>query len=289
MAQHRATALVLVHLLHACGGEQADDPDPAPYGWHPVGTPVERPALCNGIQIANDSLENFYTIGIGPYPPSGECGELTVDDCTVRACKHEPDAATGTPPRSLGDVTITVAGNTLFFPSGEFGTYASAPLWEGTATIDVQTSGDELPPFQQTLVGPGAVDMIAPDFPPFGDELAVDFDAPLELTWSPGVAGQRVRATLAWSAHDAFLTPDDLPTHYSTRIECSFDAAAGAGTIPAEALREVPTEFVFVTTLTVSSLESSLVPSDGCDVAITAENPARTATGWIAYAFVESL
>ena len=287
MAWRRATALVLVHLLHACGGEQADpSPAPGPYGWHPVGTPVELPALCNSIQIANDSIERVYAVRIALGTVSGECSALVLDACTVRSCKSHGNNLT--PSRSLGDITVTVAGSEVVVPIGEWFTSAPAPLWEGTATIDVQTSGADLPPFQRTLVGPSAVDMIAPDFPPIGVRLAVDWDAPFELTWSPGVADERVHATLSWSAPGGdFTTQGGFPDFYWTTVTCSFDAASGTGTIPAEALREVPTKPIGATKLEVSSLESSLVPFDGCDVAISAENPARTATGWIAYAHVE--
>ncbi|HEX3345439.1 MAG TPA: hypothetical protein VHS09_12735 [Polyangiaceae bacterium] len=174
----------------------------------------------------------FYT---APRQPPPGCTAEVVDGggCAVTTCP-------GHAPTDAGVVTLASAG-ALDVTGGAFGDAGiqvgadnlgsylyntTGPMFSPGDVLGVSAAGGTVPPFPvQSLTAPAAITLTAPQA---GDAglLVVPTAQSLAVTWTGGVTGDRVVFTL-----NAFLA-----SGASASTACSWDAAAGQGTIPASAL-----------------------------------------------------
>lgn len=265
-----------------CGG--TTEQEKYPYGWHPVGEPFELPSLSAYVWINNDGAESVWQISAFAREDLRvqDCSRHVGSGCTVLACK-EATIGVDTPwpyiPRTLGVATVTVGLDTFTIDGSTSGT---APLWTGTTNIGVVTEGGEVPPFQASLVAPDSVQLLAPELPPLGERLAIDWHAPLDLVWAGGASGENVRAAVTWSGFTKEWT-------YSVRAECAFDSGLGSGRIPEDVLEDVPTaEGLPGTKLAIVSVGEASVLAGDYAATVTAGNPARAASGELAIVALEA-
>ena len=150
---------------------------------------------------------------------SGPCEEL---DCSaaVTAGSH-----------SAGTITVTGAALPVSITPGTNGTYtgfmANQVLFNGGETLTVAASGAEVPAFMKSVTVPGKATITSPAKPPSASPY-------LMITRASGF-------TLSWTGGSGKLFVSlDGGTNRSTRIQCKFDASAGSGTVPADALMKLP-------------------------------------------------
>jgi hypothetical protein len=170
------------------------------------------------------------------------CTETTMGSCTLRDCFFPMAPADAGMPVDAGMPTFPSAGpilvdgdptDVMLTPEAN-GTYPAASgtgqIWGDGAMVAVTADGADVPAFSSTLVGPSGSSVGSPSFmtPP----VMIDRAMPFTLTWSGGsgtMQGQLVNNVI------------DATGTQTVIILCSFDAAAGTGTIPAELLEQVPT------------------------------------------------
>jgi hypothetical protein len=165
-----------------------------------------------------------------PYP-AGCSAPLSYGPCVVDANPCPGAAPTGVPAMaSAGALTasgLIFSTPLLFAPSDGYSVEIDGNIFAPGSPIAISADGATVPSFTSpVVVGPGQVALSVPattmqnGMPvyqiPAGQDLAV--------AWEGGLAGARVSISL------------DGTGSGGTAIGCTFDAAAGSGTIPAAAL-----------------------------------------------------
>jgi len=149
------------------------------------------------------------------------------DSCAVREC--DTSSITDIPDQDAG--TITVGGGprtaTVSFDGDAYPLEYSDTdeLFLGGETITIAAAGsDVIPAFSHTLEAPGPLVLTAPDL----SSLVITKGQPLDVAWTGASAGT---ATAMISSREADLW---------VFVDCSWDPAAGSGTIPAQAIEHLP-------------------------------------------------
>jgi hypothetical protein len=265
-------ALLFCLATVGCGG--LTERDKRPEDWHPVGGPVELPLQTGEVRIVNDGIESVWQISAHAreWLRAPACSERMLAACSVRSCE-EPLAGDPAKFRDLGFVDVTL-GSTSWTVDGSAS--GKAPLWNGTQNGVVSSTGADVPPFQVALVAPPGVQLLLPEVPSLGNPHELNRSTPLEVRWSGGEPGRKVRAVLLWQA----FTKDSVQ---SVAIACSYPATDGAGSIPSDLLLDIPSVGgVLSITLEVMSYELATVFAGDFEVTVSAVNHAQDENGSLA-------
>jgi hypothetical protein len=142
---------------------------------------------------------------------------------------------------SAGAITVTGGGFPLELDQTDGGEYAPLPnggsataLWVGGEALTVSAAGDTVPSFVEEVAAPTQLTVLTP-MPPI-----LSRAAPFAFSWLGASAGQvTVDVSEPGGATGSFL-------------ECQFDVATGTGTVPREALSQLPPGTVLLTVSTVT-------------------------------------
>ena len=160
--------------------------------------------------------------------PDGTTQTKTVGPCLVEligdgAAAQETDL-------SAGAVHITGGSKTVDLAPKSDNTYSpavgSSSLYDGGETLTVSADGKDVPAFTTSLTAPSKVTLAAPVVT--ASSLTVKRSTGVTATFSGASSGSVVLYFSATSATMAFA------------LTCTFDAAAGGGTIPAAAFADFP-------------------------------------------------
>lgn len=198
------------------------------------------------ITISQDKMTSYdvsvgFMSGVTPRSPSSACAgaaHVVMGACSADVyCVVPRDAGAPLTGKDLNAGTIKISGNTgSAGPKAfDFAPVDGYPEFRGNdgfyAAGDVLTvtgaGGPDLPAFPaQTLVGPADVTFTAPCTGTGIDMVCPDLDRTVDLpfTWAGGAAG---KVTVLFTTLTPTLEAD---------VVCTFNAADGAGTIPAAAL-----------------------------------------------------
>jgi hypothetical protein len=134
-----------------------------------------------------------------------------------------------------GPLTVTAPGlpSTQLAPNPD-GTYSTSemlatsgvPVFAAGDALMVSAAGGDVPAFQATVGGPGCVALTAPAIPAGGTAYAIPSAQDLAVAWTGGAPEATVGVDLVWKS----------PVGAVAYASCTFEASAGQGTIPKEAL-----------------------------------------------------
>lgn len=161
----------------------------------------------------------------GQAPDGGSCLVTTCPDhaptdagLVVLASAGALDVTGG----AFGDAGVQVGADTL----GSYLYNTTGPMFAPGDMLGVSGAGGTVPAFpMQTLAAPAAITVTAPE-PGDGGTLVIPTSKDLAVTWTGGVPGDHVIFTL----NVLFASGASAST------ACSWDAQAGQGTVPANAL-----------------------------------------------------
>jgi hypothetical protein len=139
----------------------------------------------------------------------------------------------------------------------------ASTLWSGGETLAVSAAGGVAPAFDLSMKAPAQIVLTAPVLT--GTPLVIARGADMSVTWTGGTAGTLFVIELAATDPD-----------HAYIIECTFDAAAGNGTIPAAAFTDTPTGDGI---LNAYGRSKSATTSDGWAISATASTPVLNASG----------
>ena len=214
------------------------------------------------------------TVGV----PDTGCTETTMGPCTLRDCFFATPPADAGMPVDAGMPTFPSAGTILVDgdpmdvtlapePDGNyFAVSGSGQIWGDDTMVTVGAEGADVPAFSSTLVGPRGSSVDSPTFmtPP----IMIDRAMPLTFTWAGGSG--TMQGQLVNNVVDAAGTQTVI-------VLCSFDAAAGTGTIPAELLEQVPTGDAAA--FSVSNIVEGLPDVAGWTITVRLSTPAQLDNG----------
>ena len=133
-----------------------------------------------------------------------------------------PGCAGQVPDGGFGDAGIQVGADNL----GSYHYNTTGPMFAPGDMLGVSGAGGTVPAFpMQTLAAPAAITVTSPE-PGDGGTLVIPTSKSLAVTWTGGVPGDHVIFTL----NVLFASGASAST------ACSWDAQAGQGTVPANAL-----------------------------------------------------
>lgn len=148
--------------------------------------------------------------------------------CTVSYCT---DVLPVSHVYSAGTMTIAGASAPIVLTFPINGTYPdfhlTGVLFTGGESLAVTASGADVPPFAGSVVAPTRATITSPAAPP-EETLTIAQSSDFTFTWTGFETG---------TLHVGVVGGPNA----STQVDCSFDAAAATGTIPAQALMMVPT------------------------------------------------
>lgn len=152
-----------------------------------------------------------------------ECVLYTAPPTTDAGAEDPPLTPTGPAPNAAA-IHVQVGGATFTAsPDPSTGRYAGSkfdpPLSPGDA-VKIHADGATTPPFDLSVVMPSPVNVTTPT-----PSSTIDVHAPLAVAWT-GTSAGTFRVVLA--------------TASPTTLVCLFDASAGKGQIPSEALAQMP-------------------------------------------------
>lgn len=172
--------------------------------------------------------------------------------CVITTCVAEPARANV----HAGDLTLAVSGgaSTTTSPSAD-GSYAvMPPAWSAGAEVRVDFAGGDVAAFGATVTFPTVHATGAATLGSEGD---------LHVTWPPLASSVSV-----WLVQ----SPGS-----STRVQCPFDGAAGAGTIPREALDTLDAEDTADLVILSADAETVSIDDARIDVIAVLRSPSPTA------------
>ncbi|MGZ5966239.1 MAG: hypothetical protein ACXWP4_01130 [Polyangiales bacterium] len=163
--------------------------------------------------------------------PGARCATKTDGPCLVVNCM-----GTGESPRgaAAGTLTLASAGASLLTSSPKSdGTYPSTfklgELWGAGDALKISAEGGEIPAFSVDLTAPARPEIIEP---PVDSSPVIKRSADLVVKWKPSTGKVGV-----WASQ----VPNTAELRTSTRFLCSFDAAAGTGTVPSSVVSTLAT------------------------------------------------
>jgi hypothetical protein len=245
------SAMVAACFL-GCGGLVADADTTSPAGGGPAtdaGTAADADAdaspaatffltqtaltnyLPNQTSYRYESFGWFYL----PYVPHGPlCASSTVGDCAAKVCELPPPFPQGvTSSLNAGAITVAGAAGAVMLSFGpvfeDAGLYYHADgttrFFKGGDAITFSGAGSaDVPAFApQTVIAPNDIVLTAPDCSGFSSCVDVDRTTDLRVAWTGSSVGNVV----------ASLTTSGTK---QVTVTCTFDAAAGTGTVPASLL-----------------------------------------------------
>jgi hypothetical protein len=149
-----------------------------------------------------------------------EIGACRLDLCTPPTVH----ASAGQVGASVGTVTRTAAGADAGAGANQ-GTWPGQ-LWQPGETVRLFATGAEVPAFEETVPGPAPFTLIEPAPSAM---IGVSRAQPLRVRWSGGDFGSAVVALVGMS----------VSAGSPLQVKCSFSAALGEGSVPAEALSDL--------------------------------------------------
>jgi hypothetical protein len=167
-----------------------------------------------------------------------KCTRSVVGACTVTEClaNDVPGTTCASNVVQASAGSLTVEGGAM--PSlsissdgtrGYAGISAPGARWMPGDALHVSADGAVVASFDASLVFPSRVEITGPaDYVAKKDPISLDWKNGVPLTWKPGVGK-------VW----LHLSQGDVDLGRRTDIECEADSAAGAFTIPAEALQRL--------------------------------------------------
>jgi hypothetical protein len=196
----------------------------------------------------NGSANAGFNVISGAYvetcPSATQFGDcLLLDGCST-------SGGTGTyTPESAGTITITGAATSpiTLTPNGSnaYAPFAvmSSTLWSGGETLAISAAGGTVPAFSTSIVAPAAFSLTAPTVT--AGALTISLSSDSVITWTGG--GGTVHLILE-------LSPNKIP-----RLDCTFPASTGSGTISKAALAGVISGTTGTFALGVSELKTFAV------------------------------
>jgi len=163
------------------------------------------------------------------WPTAPRCASRNVGACRLETCIGLTPAS---PRPHAGVITVTSGSLTRTLQPGINGDYQSVSevgeLWSPGQQVQITLAGAEAPAASMTLTGPATFTLTDP---PVTSTLPIIRTQTLVVRWSGGTGGSVVAALTG--------TPLGGAAGDSLQVKCSFDAAAGEGSIPATALGEL--------------------------------------------------
>jgi hypothetical protein len=151
----------------------------------------------------------------------GSCLSEYVEGCEIQTCL---DGGGSLPLPHAGLITTTSAAGVIMFEPDEDGLYSSeSVLWSDGEEVTITAAGDQVPAFEEVLVGPGNIATVVA--PPFGGGLVISRAEPLEVEWTGAeeFGGIAIRCDQAGSI----------------QVRCPFDSGT-SGVVPVAALERLP-------------------------------------------------
>jgi hypothetical protein len=215
----------------AVGGAESSGGSP---GDEPVfGDPdffLGRIQLTRGLaQVTNSNSISVQFVLEDPSTSLEVCEIEVFGDCTITTCT-DPDEASNALRLSAGEVTLTsdfeFAATGVPSPTGLYYTFEDTDLIQGGEVVTFSFAGDAVPAFSGTMVVPLAPLLLSPAAVGTGQvEVLMPRGGSFTFTWDAREASQAVILLSAFGHFDV-----------GWRMGCRFDAAAGTGTVPAEAM-----------------------------------------------------
>ncbi len=195
-----------------------------------------------------DATFNFYV---------GDCAPITK---TIGECSYwEQDASCPPTDSDAGTVTIQTPTATTSLTAAMPSTSGSTPLFQPGETVEVSSTGAAVPAFAGSVVVPPAITLTSTSL---GGSTLLNTAEDLVLTW-PATTGHVV----------VFLASGDT-AHRA--LSCTFDGAAGTGTMPSAALAAFPEKDA---SLVVYSIESTSLTAGDWPIHLTAQIQATDPQG----------
>jgi hypothetical protein len=227
----RAISVVALGVITACGSTSRGS------GSSSTGvvTISSRAGTLSGMTFGETLvLAGFVQAADGTQPV---CDIQTMGACEVIRCTTESadagapmsDAGAARTQRSAGTITVSGGGRSIELVPGANNTYTARPemgqLFPAGTMLTIEATGDSngVPSFSALLRMPSSIVLTAPLFNPTAPT-TIPRNAPLALSWTGGTAS-KVRVELG-------STPN-------ASVRCFFDAAAGNGIVPADALAAI--------------------------------------------------
>jgi hypothetical protein len=207
----RSKTMIAFVMFAACGGRGGVDAAPA---------------------AGNDGLIWIEsTAGGGNVDASFVTGHTSCTSLgSSGSCEECPRFPATTAMHSAGTIKILGAAVPVtMMPMGDeylgFGT--DQALFDGGETLTVAASGSDVPAFVKSVIAPGTATITSPLIPS-GTSPAVPItrSAGFPVSWTGGSG--KVKVSLSGGSSD------------TTSVICKFDASAGTGTVPADALMVLP-------------------------------------------------
>ncbi len=216
-------------------------------------TPAPEPAGSASLFMdgGNYSADAVFRKGVGECAPKVEfIGECHYSEMNPSCLDTDTDA---------GIITIQSPMSTSLLTMEMPSVSGDGPLFQPGQTVEMSSTGAEIPAFSGSVVAPPAVALTSPSF---GAPITHSKSQDLVLTW-PATTGHIV----------AFVASADALPH---ALSCTFDGAAGIAKIPPKALAAFPgTEGYLV----VYSIDSTTVMAGDWPVVLFVEMQATDAQG----------
>jgi hypothetical protein len=163
--------------------------------------------------------------------PGSSCTTQHMGACDIHACTTYLDAG-AISYASAGDITLTGGTQSITVSPDATGAYTfknvMTTLWSGGETLTMRASGAEIPAFSGDVIAPTSATITVPAPPAMGQPLVIDRGLPFPISWN-GAAGSTIFVQLGRAS----------TTTQSVSVQCAFDGAAGAASIPSAALQTV--------------------------------------------------
>jgi len=138
------------------------------------------------------------------------------------------------PQASAGAIGISGAPQPIeLVPNGAmYSTFSTSAPFSAGASYTVVAKGGTIPPFSGSIVFPGAVSVLSPQF---GGTLTIDTSVDLNISWSGSNGGPS--DVVVTEIVEANGSGGNMPT-----LICSFSASLQMGTVPNPTLRSFKSE-----------------------------------------------
>ncbi len=228
----RGAAVLVFFLASGCGGGGDTGTTSGAGGGGGTGGggsgggPVEVVYPFGLFQLESSVVDGFpQTFAAGTFQSKATpgCVVTHVGACEFTDCRKAGKATLV----SGGKLTVTGGASPVTLMESSSHVYSfssSATTWSSGAKLTLKAVGDTVPAFSTQGQAPTVFTLTKPSF---DQSIAIDKSQDFELAWSN--ATDVVQLILV-------LQPDKTLT-----LNCSFDGAAGKGTIPTEILGKIPT------------------------------------------------